>query len=322
MKLLGASEMRSLHIKPDWLIGGRTPDEPGILPGKALTMLYGKEKSFKTFVILDMALSIAAGIDWHGYKTRQGPVVYVVAEDPHYLMERVDAWCAYHGLNAQDLPFKMVPSPVQLLNSDEIGKLCVLARDLQPVQVIFDTMGRCMDGGEETSNDDFHAVTRAMERIRGELDTGVLVVHHEGHGTSGKPRGASAMLGDMTTVIRVSREKTLTAPDATLHCLDQRVAPKFTDITVHMESHPTGRGGDLSLVVVAADPNPAKAAKPEATPAKATARTRTPQKTKRAEIDHLLRLNWTCATIAAKLGVPAATVRSRKRRMSGPRQAA
>ncbi len=242
--------MRERYKKPDWLIGGRTPDEPGILAGAALVMIYGRAKCLKTFTILDQALCVAAGRDWHGYKVAQGPVVYVVAEDPAYIMDRVDAWGAHNGVDVDSIPFRMIPAPAQLLNSDEIGVLCRTVAALRPVLVVFDTLGRCMVGGEEVSNDDFHRIAGAMDRIR--CETGAtVVVHHEGHGRGGLPRGASAMLGDMTTVIRVHRPS-LTLPAATLTCKDQRVAAHFADIAIRTECVQTPSGA-TTLVVVKAD---------------------------------------------------------------------
>ena len=120
MELLGANDMRKQYSTPDWLLGGLSPDAPGILPGAALVMVYGAYKCLKTFTLLDIALCIPAGRDWHGHPVKQGPVVYVVAEDPHYIMTRVDAWGAHHGVDVGSIPFFMVPGSVQMLEQGEM----------------------------------------------------------------------------------------------------------------------------------------------------------------------------------------------------------
>ena len=44
---------------PEWLIDG-------IIPKKAIAQIYGAPNVGKTFVALDIALSIAAGVPWGG----------------------------------------------------------------------------------------------------------------------------------------------------------------------------------------------------------------------------------------------------------------
>lgn len=57
----------------EWLIDG-------VLLGASFAVLFGEPGSFKTFLALDWALSIAAGRDWCGRVTKKAMVVYVAAE--------------------------------------------------------------------------------------------------------------------------------------------------------------------------------------------------------------------------------------------------
>ncbi len=64
----------------------------------SIAWFYGKPGSYKSFIIMDMALHIAAGKPWMGRDVDQGPVLWLAAEggvDIHY---RRRAWEARHGV--------------------------------------------------------------------------------------------------------------------------------------------------------------------------------------------------------------------------------
>lgn len=66
-------------------IGEKARDLPpelvaGLLHRGAKAMIAGGSKSFKTWVLLDLGLSIATGTPWWGFKTVQGRVLYVNME--------------------------------------------------------------------------------------------------------------------------------------------------------------------------------------------------------------------------------------------------
>src|ERR1019366_824056 len=61
----------------DFLIGDeRRP----VLGEGALWQVFGKKKTAKTLYCLEMAFCIAFGIPFHGLPTKQGPVIYILAE--------------------------------------------------------------------------------------------------------------------------------------------------------------------------------------------------------------------------------------------------
>src|ERR1700686_2143180 len=60
-----------------FLIGDE--DRPILLEG-SLWQVFGKKKSAKTFYCLELAFCIAFGLDFHGMPTKQGQVIYILAE--------------------------------------------------------------------------------------------------------------------------------------------------------------------------------------------------------------------------------------------------
>lgn len=232
--------MRGLRVraKPQGLV-------EGVVPGAGLVMVYGKEKSFKTFALLDLALCVAADIPWHGHPVAQGAVVYVLAEGVAQVVPRLDTWGAQHGKDVNTLPIHFVDHAVQLLDTDAVDDLLQTVAGLEPRLIVFDTLGRSMEGGKEKDNDDFHTVAASMDKLRKATGATVAVVHHEGH--DGKlPRGASAMLCDLDTVIRVVRTNKGSAVE--VRCEAQRDAAMFETINLRAELV-TMPAGDTSLVM-------------------------------------------------------------------------
>ena len=55
---------------PDWLV-------KNVLPVGSQGVLFGPSGSGKSFVALDMALSLATGQPWQGLEVKQGPVARI-----------------------------------------------------------------------------------------------------------------------------------------------------------------------------------------------------------------------------------------------------
>src|SRR5688572_23683074 len=83
-KLLKLADLKALP-QPEWLI-------KDLFRAQSQVVLYGPSGHGKSFVALDMALSIATGRSWFGRQAKQGPVVYVVSEGGRGTHNRVVAW--------------------------------------------------------------------------------------------------------------------------------------------------------------------------------------------------------------------------------------
>ena len=61
-------------------------DKPGLVDGlldtASMAVVYGESGSGKTFVTVDLACRIAAGLPWNGLATNPGVVIYIAAEAP------------------------------------------------------------------------------------------------------------------------------------------------------------------------------------------------------------------------------------------------
>ena len=91
-----------------------------VLPETGLAAVFGASGSGKSFLVLDMLQSIAAGRDWFGYKTKSCNVLYCGLEGEGGIAGRVNAYRIRHGKTAANIRYLV--EPFNLL-SDDVAEL-------------------------------------------------------------------------------------------------------------------------------------------------------------------------------------------------------
>ena len=227
------------------------------LPVGGLAVLYGPSGSGKSFVALDMGLSIATGTRWAGFATKSGPVVYVSAEGSAGLPQRVDAWLQARGVGSVDKDkLQFCREPIHLMDGREIKRFIQdleLELPSRPSLVIFDTMARCMVGGDENSSRDVGQLVEGLEQVRKSTGAAVLIVHHTGkkgtteRGSSALRAAADVMLSLQVRhgAIRLEVDKVKDAP-ATAPALYLRLKQHGNSCVVTLTDGKTRRQGDLT----------------------------------------------------------------------------
>lgn len=224
----------------------------GIIPEKALAVVYGPPRSFKSFIVQDMALSVATGRNWMNRQTVDGSVLYVAAEGEAGLGKRIKAWMDYYDFHAEDFPFYSYGAAINLAEPSEVDKLIRSAPEGLKM-IVFDTLNRCMVGLDENSAKDVSAFIKGCARLQEELDVTVVLVHHTGKDQAKGVRGSTAITGAADTLIKVNRDDN----HVTVECEKQKDFEEFEPFALQAEE-----AGD-SLVFI---PAPYQAV---ATPSKA-----------------------------------------------------
>ena len=94
-------------------------------------MLVGPSNTGKTFIALDMAMSVAAGTDWHGHKVRQGAVLYLATEGSFSFKNRMAALKDDRGLK-DDVPLIARADMVTLRDEgSDLDELAALADEIK-----------------------------------------------------------------------------------------------------------------------------------------------------------------------------------------------
>lgn len=171
----------------------------------SLARLYGAPGSGKSFVAMDMALSLAAGKFFLGRRLEKAPVVYVMAEGQAVNADRAEAWLSRHAVAVEEIEYTFwaVPDAIQLTEAG-VKPFIDVIEPIQPALVILDTKNAMMVG-EENSASDFAVMRRALDMIRKTSECCVLLVDHTGYeGT--RARGSSAATAGMDTEIRIDND--------------------------------------------------------------------------------------------------------------------
>ena len=203
-RLISAAEMLANVGPTDWLI-------ERYLELDTVSLMYGQPKTGKTFVALDMALSIAAGIPFHGCPVKQGAVIYVAGEGHGGLARRVKAWCLEHNVDPKTLPIYFSTRGQALTEIDEAAALlqeiadCAEQSDLPIRMIVIDTLNRNFGGADENSTKDMTAFIANIDLMRTTHDATVLILHHSGHGTDNRARGSSALFAAVDANMKVTK---------------------------------------------------------------------------------------------------------------------
>ena len=218
----------------------------GVLVEGGAAVVYGESNAGKTFWITDLALHVAARLEWNGRRVEQGGVVYCVLEGGHGFNNRVAAWKEERGLHGQKIPFAAIPSSMNLLRPDAdtprlIEAIEAAAADIGgPVKlVVIDTLSRALAGGNENSPEDMGALVMNMDAIRAATGACVVFVHHTGKDSARGARGHSLLRAAIETEIEVVADKDGETKTATV--VKQRDLPKGDVFGFTLESVELGR---------------------------------------------------------------------------------
>lgn len=176
----------------------------GLIDQGAMTILYGPSNVGKTFVAMDIAFHIAAGVRYAGMRTKQKPVVYIAAEGGRGATDRVDALTRKHG--HLDSPFFLVMYSVDLLRPEADLPSLIAAIDAvcpQPGLIVVDTLSRAIAGGDENSSTDMGALVANLDALRRATSAHCMVVHHSGKDAAKGARGHSLLRAATDTEIEV-----------------------------------------------------------------------------------------------------------------------
>lgn len=183
------------------------------LPHGAWVLLYGPPKTFKSFVALDMLLSLAAGRDFLGHAATGGHVAYLSGEGKAGLRKRINAWLAHHGLatDAVAARFHLLPVPLPLDDARAVDELIADLRAELPDgaalrAVAIDTVSRYTAADQNSANE-MHAgfidpVSRIMEAFPGAT---AISIHHEGKTEGRGARGTNALSAAADIALKTSR---------------------------------------------------------------------------------------------------------------------
>ena len=198
LRLMHLEEVEALP-PPVWIVDGLVPERSLVIP-------FGPPKAGKTFIVLSMALHIAAGMDWAGLKVGQGGVVFIAGEGVGGLSIRLKAMRQHYGIPS-NIPFWVIPRAVNFREPGTAEMLVKLVRDTvgdEPIALlVVDTLARAMPGVDENSSQEVGVVIAACDAIKEDLGCTVMPIHHTGKDTGKGMRGSNALDGAVDAAFRI-----------------------------------------------------------------------------------------------------------------------
>jgi hypothetical protein len=190
---------------PRWLL-------PGTLPESGVSMIYGPQASFKSFLALSVALDVATGLNTTGLaaegQDRPEPrhVLYIVGEGAFGIRKRVEAWWKANGQPSMQ-NFRLVASMPALADETEFDEFVCTVADagVRPALVVVDTVARAMYGFDENSALDMGRMIKNADAMKEGWNCNVLLIHHAAK--TGAARGSGALPAAVDTELRVSAKK-------------------------------------------------------------------------------------------------------------------
>lgn len=183
----------------------------GIIPAGCTCQLFGPSGDGKTFIALDMALSVATGGIWNGHQCEQGLVVYFNGEGREGFKRRCKAWQQHHGITGR-VDFHSSRSSITF-DTAGLSQATAEIKELEAqtgrkvALIVIDTLARHLIG-DENSTKDMSEFVRSVDSTRNDFpDSSALVVHHTGNNTevNGRSRGSSALKAALDVELQCMR---------------------------------------------------------------------------------------------------------------------
>lgn len=201
--LLNAQDFVDSYKPSSWMI-------KNWIPAHGMVMLYGAPASGKTFVALDMLLTISTGQgDWFGNKTKTGNVVYLAGEGHEGLRKRLKVWQQERHVDSFG-HFAIAQSALDLDSAQGLQDTAdsIDALPFCPNIIAIDTLNRFFSG-DENSAQETRGFIESCTELQNRYNCTVIIIHHTGvsETAQNRARGSSALKGAVDTEILVKKEE-------------------------------------------------------------------------------------------------------------------
>lgn len=187
--------------EPEWLV-------EGIIQKRSTALLFGKSNSFKSFLAIDIGLSVDVGREWHGRAISRGRVLFVATEGANGVGRlRVPAWYDHHHIAPDSRHAFLYPQEICLDTPDDVTALIASMRDRGEFSlVVVDIFGGSMKGSE-IEDKVARAWVHGIQRILRETGASVLTVAHTGWQDDTRARMHTHFWGSFDSRLKIEGDK-------------------------------------------------------------------------------------------------------------------
>lgn len=199
-----AFSVADLSLRPpiEWLVKGILPrgDDP--------VVIFGAPSAGKSFVALDIAASVARGLEWYGRRVKKTRVLYIAAEGSGGVPLRLKAYCKQHDLDPADLDIATVEAAPNLMNKEDVQEVVKTIAAIGGIGLVFiDTLAQATTGANENAGEDMSVALSNAKVVAKVTGTTVVLVHHSGKDASKGARGWSGIKGAAAAQLEIIRHE-------------------------------------------------------------------------------------------------------------------
>lgn len=149
----------------------------------AVGFVAGHPKAGKSFMALDLAVSVASGTPCLGHfpVEEKGPALVYLAEDTlPCVRERIAALCLHRRLAIESLPLYVITAAsLRLDDATDQARLCATLAALRPRLLVLDPLVR-LHRCDENRADEVSALLGFLRTLQRQYQVAIVVVHHLG----------------------------------------------------------------------------------------------------------------------------------------------
>ena len=193
----------------DWLI-------EGVIERGANGFFSAVPKGGKSWAAIDLAISLALGCDWLGFRVPEAVKVALVSREDNPSLTAWRMRKLFAGKSTADpelletnlhVNSRGQSAELMLDNREQMAHLMAELSALRPQFVIFDVFN-VLHEADENDNQEMRAVLRQLSRIQTEIGCGIGVVHHYNKSDQGsmtqRLRGSGAIAGWAEWLVGIS----------------------------------------------------------------------------------------------------------------------
>lgn len=194
IKMFRGSELQHSQSQSRWLIHS-------LLPASSCIFLLAEPKTGKSFVALDMALSVISGKPCFNQISvlQTGCVAFYGAEDASWMIsERLEGLARAKNIPKADLDKLYIldrSNGICLDDEDSFARMRSALLEIRPKLLILDPLAQILCKTQESNARQMADVLRKVRQLQVELDCTILITHHVRKGGKGsineRSRGSS-----------------------------------------------------------------------------------------------------------------------------------
>jgi hypothetical protein len=195
IRFLRRSEIMQLP-DPKWTV-------KKLLLDAGISCFHGESTVGKSFLALDLLISIAEGRKWFGRKVKKRDVFYLALEGEGGIKKRIRAW---EIANGRDIPDNLVLIHDYRLDLRDRQSCTELSNSLpKDCIIVIDTLSQAAPGADENSSTDGTTILNNCAFLK-QQSRNVVLIAHPGKDLSRGIRGWSGLFGALDCNIEVSRD--------------------------------------------------------------------------------------------------------------------